>query len=77
MFSKEDKNEVRNCKKSILEKENYLDILGALLEDCTKSNEKALRKMRTTSYVCYVIGIISFIEFIIIIIILLIKKWGV
>ena len=74
MFSKEDKNEVRGYKKSILEKENYLDILGALLEDCTKTNEKALRKMRIISYVCYVIGIISFIEFIIIIIILLIKK---
>lgn len=73
MFSKEEKNEVRDYKKSILEKENYLDILGALLEDCTKSNKKALKKMRTISYVCYIIGIISFIEFIIIII-LLIKK---
>ena len=76
MFSKEDKNEVRNYKKSILEKENYLDILGTLLEDCTKSNEKALRKMRTISYICYIIGIISFIEFIVITI-LLIRKWGV
>ena len=73
MFSKEDKNEVRNCKKSILEKENYLDILGALLEDCTKSNKKALKKMRTISYICYIIGIISFIEFIVITI-LLIRK---
>lgn len=73
MFSKEEKNEVRRYKKSILEKENYLDILGALLEDCTKSNEKALKKMRTISYICYIIGIISFIEFIIIII-LLIRK---
>ena len=73
MFSKEDKNEVRNYKKSILEKENYLDILGALLEDCTKSNEKALKKMRTISYICYIIGIISFIEFIVITI-LLIRK---
>lgn len=74
MFSKEEKNEVRRYKKSILEKENYLDILGALLEDCTKTNEKALRKMRIISYVCYVIGIISFIEFIIIIIIILLIK---
>lgn len=73
MFSKEDKNEVRRYKKSILEKENYLDILGALLEDCTKSNEKALKKMRTISYICYIIGIISFIEFIVITI-LLIRK---
>ena len=73
MFSKEEKNEVRRYKKSILEKENYLDILGALLEDCTKSNEKALRKMRTISYICYIIGIISFIEFIVITI-LLIRK---
>ena len=70
MFSKEEKNEVRDYKKSILEKENYLDILGALLEDCTKSNKKALKKMRTISYV---IGIISFIEFIVITI-LLIRK---
>ena len=73
MFSKEEKNEVRRFKKSILEKENYLDILGALLEDCTKSNEKALKKMRTISYICYIIGIISFIEFIVITI-LLIRK---
>lgn len=73
MFSKEEKNEVRRYKKSILEKENYLDILGALLEDCTKSNEKALKKMRTISYICYIIGIISFIEFIVITI-LLIRK---
>ena len=73
MFSKEEKNEVRRYKKSILEKENDLDILGALLEDCTKRNEKALKKMRTISYICYIIGIISFIEFIIIII-LLIRK---
>lgn len=73
MFSKEDKNEVRNYKKSILEKENYLDILGALLEDCTKSNKKALKKMKTISYICYIIGIISFIEFIVITI-LLIRK---
>ena len=73
MFSTEEKNEVRGYKKSILEKENYLDILGALLEDCTKSNEKALKKMRTISYICYIIGIISFIEFIVITI-LLIRK---